>query len=101
MSDQIKKITEDVLESIEKDRKSAQDLVDDLGKYIGQSAERYSTVGMTMAKYLEALQRSNEQRIKLISIMAKKGDDDFGEVSEQEAAGIYEDFEKEDAEDGA
>jgi len=98
----LRKLMDDALKAIDDDRKEAKDLLDDVAQYIGKNQERYGTVGLTAAKYLEVLQRSNEQRVKLIGIIAKRSeDDDFGEVSEDEATEMYEDFEKEDLKDGS
>lgn len=98
----IRKLMDDALKAIDDDRKEAKDLLDDLAAHIGKNADRYATMGMTAAKYLETMQRSNEQRVKLIGIIAKRSEDeDFGEVSEDEATEMYEEFEEEDLKDGA
>lgn len=102
MTKPLRKLMDDTLRDIDNDRKDAKQLLDDVAQHIGQAPDRYATMGSTAAKYLEVLQRSNEQRVKLISILAKKSeDDDFGEVSDDEATEMYEDFEKEDLKDGA
>ena len=49
-------------------------LLQDLMQYIRGQEERHQTVGHVAAKYLETLQRSNEQLVKLTSILSKKQD---------------------------
>ena len=92
----VKDLLEKALVSINEDRKNAKELLKDVGKYIGENKERYNSVGMVAAKYLEVMQKSNEQRVKVITIMLKEQDAEFGNVSEEEATSIYEDFEEEE-----
>lgn len=95
----VNKVLEDTLRNIEEDRKAAKDILKDVGAYIGQSPDRYATAGTTLTKALESLQRSNEQRIKVLGILVKNTEDTtFGEVTNDEATEIYEQFEKEDLE---
>lgn len=100
MSKPLRKLMDDALRDIDNDRADAKQLLDDVAQHIGQSPDRYATMGMTAAKYLEVLQRSNEQRVKLIGMLVKRSEDeDFGEVSDEEATEMYEDFENEDLKD--
>ena len=66
--DQIKK----ALENIDEDRKVTKELLQDAIKYVAVDEARHRDVGMVMAKYVETLQRSNEQLVKVIGLMAKK-----------------------------
>ena len=66
--DQIKK----ALENIDEDRKITKELLQDAIKYVAVDEARHRDVGMVMAKYVETLQRSNEQLVKVIGLMAKK-----------------------------
>ena len=66
--DQIKK----ALKNIEDDRKITKELLDDAIKYVAVDEARHREVGIIMAKYVETLQRSNEQLVKVIGIMTKK-----------------------------
>ena len=98
----IKDLMIDTLASIDSDRKHAEDLLKDAAVELGKSVDKYRDIGPVAAKFLEALQRSNEQRIKLIGILAKKIDEDeFGDVSGEEATELYEEFEEEDSKDGS
>ncbi len=65
----------DATENIEKDRETANLLLADLVQHMSNlSSEKYThkNFGETAAKYLETLQRSNEQLVKIASIVQKK-----------------------------
>ena len=62
---------EDALENINNDRAMAMTLLTDLMEYIRQQEERHQFAGPVAAKYLETLQRSNEQLVKVAGLMAK------------------------------
>lgn len=65
----------DATENIEKDRETANLLLADLVQHMSSlSSEKYThkNFGETAAKYLETLQRSNEQLVKIASIVQKK-----------------------------
>lgn len=97
----LRKLIDDTLVAIDDDRKDAKALLDDVAQELSKNADKYREIGMVAAKYMETMQRSNEQRVKLISIMAKKSEEDeFGDVSADEATEMYEDFEEEEAKDG-
>jgi len=66
--DQIKK----ALENIDEDRKVTKELLQDAIKYVAVDEARHREIGVVMAKYVETLQRSNEQLVKVIGIMSKK-----------------------------
>ena len=62
----------DALENINNDRAMAMTLLTDLMEYIRQQEERHQIAGPVAAKYLETLQRSNEQLVKLTALLHKK-----------------------------
>ena len=66
--DQIKK----ALENIDEDRKVTKELLQDAIKYVAVDEARHRELGIVMAKYVETLQRSNEQLVKVIGLMSKK-----------------------------
>ena len=65
----------EAIDNIRNDRKVTKALLDDLIQYMAKEESRHRDVGMTAAKYLETLQRSNEQLVKVSSIVAKKTSD--------------------------
>ena len=76
--------------NIEKDREVTTELLNDVMSYIGTDRSKHAEVGHVTAKYIESLQRSNEQLVKLVTLMAKKEDSIYGDLSEEEKTGIYE-----------
>lgn len=77
------------IENIKNDRAAAQELLEDVSSYIGQQQDRYSTSGMVAAKYLETLQRSNEQLVKIISLLQKSEEDQYGELDTEDKEDLY------------
>lgn len=69
---------EDARENIENDRALALTLLTDLMQYINKEDARHKEVGLTAAKYLETLQRSNEQLVKISGLLYKKSHQDVG-----------------------
>ncbi len=86
----------EIVENIRKDRDSAEELLNDAKNYIQQNVENHKTVGTTMAKYIEALQRSNEQLIKVGTLLQKdmQKEDDL-EFSEEELQAMHSEWKKE------
>jgi len=71
------KYIQDAIENINNDRAIAMTLLQDLMQYLKGQEERHQTVGHVAAKYLETLQRSNEQLVKISSLVHKKTSDNF------------------------
>jgi adenine-specific DNA methylase len=71
----MEKLEEFILKSIEnirEDRAVTKTLLTNLMKYMIVSEDRHKEVGMIAAKYVETLQRSNEQLVKLTSLVQKQ-----------------------------
>ena len=68
--------------NIRSDRAIASKLLVDLVKQMHQQSD-HATLGTTAAKYLETLQRSNEQLVKLTATLAKQSAASV-EISEDE-----------------
>tara|TARA_R100000152_G_C6678714_1_gene113133 strand:- start:246 stop:566 length:321 start_codon:yes stop_codon:yes gene_type:complete len=60
------------LENIIKDREKTDELLQELSSYLVGSYDKFAESGNIAAKYLETLQRSNEQLVKLTSLVQKK-----------------------------
>ena len=60
------------LENIKNDRQTTEILLGELKEYMNVSRERYADSGSTAAKFVETLQRSNEQLVKLAALVHKK-----------------------------
>lgn len=87
-------LIQQAIENINKDREAAQELLEDVAQYIGQQQDRYATTGMVAAKYLETLQRSNEQLVKLIGLMKKADEDKYGDLNKEDKESLYNEIEE-------
>ena len=58
--------------NIEADREITRELLDDVIQYMSKDEQRHREVGLKAAKYVENLQRSNEQLVKIASLMQKR-----------------------------
>tara|TARA_R110000751_G_scaffold242649_2_gene342974 strand:+ start:649 stop:939 length:291 start_codon:yes stop_codon:yes gene_type:complete len=65
-------LIEQALENIKNDRQETEILLSELKEYMTVSSERYSDSGPVAAKFVETLQRSNEQLVKLASLVYKR-----------------------------
>ncbi len=65
-------LIEDALRNIKSDREKTLELLAELTSYLNGSYDRFSDTGTVAAKYLETLQRSNEQLVKLAALVQKK-----------------------------
>jgi|TARA_R110001583_G_scaffold10061_5_gene46950 hypothetical protein len=97
MSKKLDDIISKALENIEKDREVTRDLLNDAITYLSKDESRHRDIGMTLAKYVEVLQRSNEQMVKVASLVQKEEKTTDG-LSEADMENIFSmiDKEKED-----
>ena len=65
---------EEAIKNIRDDRDITSTLLTQVFAEITKGEETHKDLGLIAAKYVETLQRSNEQLVKLTSIMAKKTD---------------------------
>lgn len=71
MSKKLEKCIDNALKNIEEDRKVTKELLNDAIKYVAVDEARHREVGIIMSKYVETLQRSNEQLVKIAGLMSK------------------------------
>jgi len=76
-------LTDEAIENIRADRDQTKELLKDLVKYLSNDEHRHKEVGITAAKYVETLQRSNEQLVKVAALKQKTEVDDTGLSSEE------------------
>ena len=62
---------EKAIENIHEDREITRELLDDVVNFLSKNEENHKVVGLTAAKYVETLQRSNEQLVKVAAIIQK------------------------------
>ena len=92
-----KKQIEKAIKNIEDDREITRELLDDAIKWLSVDDARHRDIGMTLAKYVETLQRSNEQLVKLCALMSKNEGSD--ELSEKDFAQIFDQIQKAEEEE--
>ena len=76
------KLINEAIGNIRDDRETTRELLDDAMRYLGQ----------TLAKYVETLQRSNEQLVKLCGLMSKNEKTD--ELTDKDFAQIFDQIQK-------
>ena len=80
---------EEAINNVRKDRALASTLLIELMKILKSDETKHQYSGPVAAKYLETLQRSNEQLVKLASLVSKKEGVSTG-LSALEKSDIYE-----------
>jgi len=70
----VERFIQEALENIHDDRKVTKDLLRDVMRYLASDDEHHEKVGQVAAKYVETLQRSNEQLVKIVSLLQKRED---------------------------
>ncbi len=79
---------QEAIENIRDDRDITSTLLTQVFAEITNGSETHKDLGLIAAKYVETLQRSNEQLVKLTSIMAKKTDSSV-ELSEEDKKSLF------------
>lgn len=84
-------LIEEAIANIREDRGLTYELINELRADLAASKVTHKEVGFTAAKYMETLQRSNEQLVKVVSIMKKgKESSESLDISDDEAGELYE-----------
>jgi len=63
---------ENAIKNIEDDREITRELLDDVIQYLAKDETLHGQVGSVAAKYVETLQRSNEQLVKISTLLEKR-----------------------------
>ena len=79
---------QEAIENIRDDRDITSTLLTQVFAEITNGQETHKDLGLIAAKYVETLQRSNEQLVKLTSIMAKKTDSGV-QLSEEDKRELF------------
>ena len=66
------RLLEEAIANIRADREVTSDLLYELREDIVHNKTNHTAAGQTAAKYVETLQRSNEQLVKIVTMMDKK-----------------------------
>jgi len=94
MSKKIDEYLKEAIDNIRTDREVTRELLDDAIKYVAKDEARHKEVGIILSKYVETLQRSNEQLVKIAGLMSKSEKNDG--LSEGDMEDIYSMIKKED-----
>jgi len=88
MSKKTDKYINEAIDNIRQDREITRELLDDAIKWLAKDESRHREIGIVVSKYVETLQRSNEQLVKVVSLLNKKeataglSDSDMNEIYE-------------------
>ena len=82
------KYIDEAIKNIRDDRDITRRLLDDVMVYLSKSEERHKEVGLTAAKYVETLQRSNEQLVKISTLLQKEESKQVG-LTDDDKRGIF------------
>jgi hypothetical protein len=83
-------LLEEAVRNIREDRDLTYELIQELRSDLVASKVTHKEVGFTAAKYMETLQRSNEQLVKVIAIMKReKTATDSISISAEEADELF------------
>lgn len=62
----------EAIDNIRDDRDVTKELLDDVIQFLAKGESTHRDVGLTAAKYVETLQRSNEQLVKISGLLLKR-----------------------------
>lgn len=87
---QLEQFIQEAISNIRDDRAVTSNLLVELMKHMkAQGDHTHESLGLIASKYVETLQRSNEQLVKLSSIVQKNEKDAFAGLSEEDKEGIF------------
>ena len=72
ISKKVDKYLEEAISNIRDDREITRELLDDAIKWLSKDESRHQQIGLVVSKYVETLQRSNEQLVKIIALLQKR-----------------------------
>jgi hypothetical protein len=72
VSGKLDKYILEVIENIRSDREVTKELLNDAINYMTAKVDAHESVGHVAAKYVETLQRSNEQLVKIAGLVHKQ-----------------------------
>jgi hypothetical protein len=97
MSKKIDKFIDEAISNIREDREITRELLDDAIKWLAKDESRHREIGIVVSKYVETLQRSNEQLVKVVNLISKK--DSSTGITPEDMDNIYEMISKEENKD--
>ena len=88
MSKKLDTYLEEAISNIRKDREITRELLNDAVGWLSKDESRHKEIGIVMSKYVETLQRSNEQLVKIVNMMSKQTASDG--LTDKDLSNIYE-----------
>jgi hypothetical protein len=67
----INNIIDEVMSNIRSDREVTKELLGDAMSWLSKDESRHREIGIVLSKYVETLQRSNEQLVKIANMVSK------------------------------
>ena len=89
----------EAVENIRKDREVTAELLDDVIQFLAKGDSTHREVGLTAAKYVETLQRSNEQLVKISTLLKRTEKKETG-LSADDKRDIFDLLQGENMSDG-
>ncbi len=88
MSKKLDTYLDEAITNIRKDREITRELLNDAVGWLSKDESRHKEIGIVMSKYVETLQRSNEQLVKIVNMMSKQADS--AGLTDTDLSNIYE-----------
>tara|TARA_Y100001970_G_C14251847_1_gene872420 strand:+ start:2760 stop:3059 length:300 start_codon:yes stop_codon:yes gene_type:complete len=66
---------DEVVTNIREDRETTKELLDDAMKWLAKDESRHQQIGLVLSKYVETLQRSNDQLVRVVNMVSKNTSD--------------------------
>lgn len=88
MSKKVDNYLDKAIKNIEDDRDVTRQLLDDVMRLLAKDEENHKYAGAVAAKYVETLQRSNEQLVKVASLIQKNSSDNYN-LNESDKEQLY------------
>lgn len=88
MDKELETYLNEVIQNIRTDRAVTSKLLFDAMNYLKADDSRHQDVGQIVAKYVETLQRSNEQLVKVVALLQKNGNSKLG-LTEKDKSEIF------------
>lgn len=85
------------IKNIDEDRETTRELLDDAMRQLAKDPSQHTSLGVVLAKYVETLQRSNEQLVKLCGLMSKNEKSD--ELTDKDFAQIFDQIQNSEGDD--
>ena len=96
MSKKVDDYVNETIKNIRSDREVTRELLDDAIKWLSKDESRHKEIGIVLSKYVETLQRSNEQLVKVVGMISKNEkeagltnqdmEEIYGMIAEKESA---------------